>query len=123
MREGKFLAREKKTQKMTRDGLVEKSALSKEERRISSRTADFSLDKKKLRPKTQASKGESPKGKKQKQRDFSGNLHKETISPYEALEQEVAADAEDKAAQEEEILPQKGEIFKQSNQKGKAARC
>ncbi len=122
MREGKFLAREKKTQKMTRDGLVEKSALSKEERRISSRTADFSLDKKKLRPKTQASKGESPKGKKQKQRDFSGNLHKETISPYEALEQEVAADAEDKAAQEEEILPQKGEIFKQSNQKGKAAR-
>ena len=48
MREGKFLAREKKTQKMTRDGLVEKSALSKEERRISSRTADFSLDKKKL---------------------------------------------------------------------------
>ena len=47
MREGKFLAREKKTHKMTRDGLVEKSTLSKEERKISSRTADFSLDKKK----------------------------------------------------------------------------
>lgn len=121
MREGKFLAREKKTHKMTRDGLVEKSALSKEERKISSRTADFSLDKKKPRPKTQASKGKSPKGKPQKQRDFSGNLHKETISPYEALEQQVAADAEEEAAQEEEILPKKGETFKQSNQKDKAA--
>ncbi len=106
---------------MTRDGLVEKSALSKEERKISSRTADFSLDKKKPRPKTQASKGKSPKGKPQKQRDFSGNLHKETISPYEALEQQVAADAEEEAAQEEEILPKKGETFKQSNQKDKAA--
>lgn len=122
MREGKFLAREKKTHKMTRDGLVETGALSKEERRISSRTADFSLDKKKPRPKTQESKGKSPKGKKQKQRDFSGNLHKESISPYEALEQQVAADAEDEAAQEEEILPQKGETFKHSNQKDKAAR-
>lgn len=122
MREGKFLAREKKTHKMTRDGLVEKSALSKEERRISRRTADFSLDKKKPRPKTQESKGKSPKGKKQKQRDFSGNLHKETISPYEALEQEVAADAEEEAAQEEEILSQKGEISKHFNQKDKAAR-
>lgn len=121
MREGKFLAREKKTHKMTRDGLVEKSALSKEERRISSRTADFSLDKKKLRPKTQASKGESPKGKKQKQRDFSGNLREETISPYEALEQEVAAAAEEEPAQEEGILLQKGETFKYSNQKDKAA--
>lgn len=58
----------------------------------------------------------------QKQRNFSGILHKETISPYEALEQQVAADAEDKAAQEEEILPQKGETFKHSNQKDKAAR-
>ena len=122
MREGKFLAREKKTHKMTRDGLVEKSALSKEERRISSRTADFSLDKKKPRPKTQESKGKSPKGKKQKQRDFSGNLHKESISPYEALEQQVAADAEEEAAQEEEILPKKGQVFKHSNQKDKAAR-
>lgn len=122
MREGKFLAREKKTHKMTRDGLVEKSALSKEERRISSRTADFSLDKKKSRPKTQESKGKSPKGKTQKQRDFSGNLHKETISPYEALEQEVAAEAEEEAVQEEEFLPRKGETFKQSNQKDKAAR-
>lgn len=121
MREGKFLAREKKTHKMTRDGLVEKSALSKEERKISSRTADFSLDKKKPRPKTQASKGKSPKGKPQKQRDFSGNLHKETISPYEALEQQVAADAEEEAAQEEKILPKKGETFKHSNQKDKAA--
>lgn len=63
MREGKFLAREKKTHKMTRDGLVEKSALSKEERRISRRTADFSLDKKKPQKKTQESKGKSPKGK------------------------------------------------------------
>lgn len=122
MREGKFLAREKKTHKMTRDGLVEKSALSKEERRISSRAADFSLDKKKLRPKTQASKGESPKGKKQKQRDFSGNLHKESISPYEALEQEVAAESEEEAAQEGEILPKKGQVFEQSNQKDKTAR-
>lgn len=107
---------------MTRDGLVEKSALSKEERRISSRAADFSLDKKKLRPKTQASKGESPKGKKQKQRDFSGNLHKESISPYEALEQEVAAESEEEAAQEGEILPKKGQVFEQSNQKDKTAR-
>lgn len=122
MREGKFLAREKKTHKMTRDGLVEKSALSKEERRISSRTADFSLDKKKPHPKTQESKGKSPKGKTQKQRDFSGNLHKESISPYEALEQQVAADAEEEAAQEEEILPQKEKTFEQSNQKDKAAR-
>lgn len=122
MREGKFLAREKKTHKMTRDGLVETGALSKEERRISSRTADFSLDKKKPHPKTQESKGKSPNGKKQKQRDFSGNLREETISPYEALEQEVAADAEEEAAQEEEILPQKGETFEQSNQKDKAAR-
>ena len=122
MREGKFSAREKKTHKMTRDGLMEKSALSKEERRISSRTADFSLNKKKPRPKTQESKGKSPKGKTKKQRDFSGNLHKETISPYEALEQEVVAAAEEEAAQEEEILPQKGETFKQSNQKDKAAR-
>ena len=70
MREGKFLAREKKTHKMTRDGLVEKSALSKEERRISSRTADFSLDKKKPRQKTQDSKNKSSKGKTQKQRDL-----------------------------------------------------
>lgn len=122
MREGKFLAREKKTHKMTRDGLVEKSALSKEERRISSRTADFSLDKKKPRQKTQDSKNKPSKGKTQKQWDFSGNLHKETISPYEALEQQVAAEAEDEAEQEEKILPQKGEIFKQSNQKDKAAR-
>lgn len=122
MREGKFLAREKKTHKMTRDGLVEKSALSKEERRISSRTADFSLDKKKPHPKTQESKGKHSKGNPQKQRDFSGNLHKESISPYEALEQQVAADTEDKAAQEEEILPRKGETFKQSNQKDKEAR-
>lgn len=122
MREGKFSAREKKTHKMTRDGLVEKSALSKEERRISSRTADFSLDKKKPHPKTQESKGKSPNGKKQKQRDFSGNLREETISPYEALEQEVAADAEEEAAQEEEILPQKEKTFEQSNQKDKAAR-
>ena len=122
MREGKFLAREKKTHKMTRDGLVEKSALSKEECRISSRTADFSLDKKKSRPKTQESKGKSPKGKTQKQRDFSGNLHKETISPYEALEQEVAAEAEEEAVQEEEILPRKGETLKQSKQKENAAR-
>lgn len=122
MREGKFLAREKKTYKMTRDGLVETGALSKEERRISSRTADFSLDKKKPHPKTQESKGKSPNGKKQKQRDFSGNLHKESISPYEALEQQVAADAEEEAAQEEEISPQKGEIFKQSNQKENTAR-
>lgn len=59
MREGKFLAREKKTHKMTRDGLVEKSALSKEERRISSRTADFSLDKKKPLQKTQESKDQT----------------------------------------------------------------
>lgn len=115
MREGKFLAREKKTHKMTRDGLVEKSALSKEERRISSRTADFSLDKKKPRQKTQDSKVKSPKGKTQKQRDFFGNLHKESISPYEALEQQVAAESEEEAAQQ-------GEIFKQSNQKDKAAR-
>ena len=122
MREGKFLAREKKTHKMTRDGLVEKSALSKEERRISSRTADFSLDKKKPRQKTQDSKNKSSKGKTQKQRDFSGNLHKESISPYEALEQEVVAAAEEEAVQEEEILPQKGETFKNSNQKDKAAR-
>lgn len=122
MREGKFSAREKKTHKMTCNGLVEKSALSKEERRISSRTADFSLDKKKPRQKTQESKGKSPKGKTQKQRDFSGNLHKEMINPYEALEQQVAAEAEEEAAQEEEILPQKGETFKQSNQKDKAAR-
>lgn len=107
---------------MTRDGLVERSALSKEERRISSRTADFSLDKKKPRQKTQESKGKHPKGKTQKQRDFYDNLREETISPYEALEQQVAADAEDEAAQEEEILPQKGETFKQSNQKDKAAR-
>lgn len=122
MREGKFLAREKKTHKMTRNGLVEKSALSKEERRISRRTADFSLDKKKPRPKTQDSKNKPPKGKTQKQRDFSGNLHKESISPYEALEQQVAADAEEEAVQEEEILPQKGQVFEQSNQKDKAAR-
>lgn len=122
MREGKFLAREKKTHKMTRDGLVEKSALSKEERRISRRTVDFSLDKKKPLQKTQESKGKPSKGKTQKQRDFSGILHKETISPYEALEQQVAADAEDKAAQEEEILPQKGETFRHSNQKENAAR-
>ena len=122
MREGKFSAREKKTHKMTCNGLVEKSALSKEERRISSRTADFSLDKKKPRQKTQESKGKSPKGKTQKQRDFSGNLHKEMINPYEALEQQVAAESEEEAAQEEEILPQKGEKFKQSNQKDKAAR-
>lgn len=122
MREGKFSAREKKTYKMTRDGLVETGALSKEERRISSRTADFSLDKKKPRSKTQDSKDKPPKGKPQKQRDFSGNLREETISPYEALEQEVAADAEEEAAQEEEILPQKGETFEQSNQKDKAAR-
>lgn len=122
MREGKFLAREKKTHKMTRDGLVEKSALSKEERKISSRTADFSLDKKKPRQKTQESKNKSPKGKTQKQRDFSGNLREETISPYEALEQEVAAAAEEEAVQEEEILLQKGETFKHSNQKDKAAR-
>ena len=122
MREGKFLAREKKMHKMTRDGLVEKSALSKEERRISSRTVDFSLDKKKPRQKTQESKGKSPKGKTQKQRDFSGNLHKEMINPYEALEQEVAAESEEEAAQEEEVLPQKGETFKQYNQKDKAAR-
>lgn len=122
MREGKFLAREKKTHKMTRDGLVEKSALSKEERRISSRTADFSLDKKKPRQKTQNSKNKPSKGKTQKQRDFSGNLNKESISPYEALEQEVAADAEEEAAQEEEILLQKGQVFEQSNQKDKAAR-
>lgn len=121
MREGKFLAREKKTHKMTRDGLVEKSTLSKEERKISSRTADFSLDKKKPRSKTQESKNKFPKGKTQKQRDFSGNLHKETISPYEALEQQVAADAEEEAAQEEKILPKKGETFKHSNQKDKAA--
>lgn len=122
MREGKFSAREKKTYKMTRDGLVETGALSKEERRISSRTADFSLDKKKPRSKTQDSKDKPPKGKPQKQRDFSGNLREETISPYEALEQQVAADAEEEAAQEEEILPQQGETFKHSNQKDKAAR-
>lgn len=122
MREGKFLAREKKTHKMTRNGLVEKSALSKEERRISSRTVDFSLDKKKLRPKTQASKNKPSKGKTQKQRDFCGILHKESISPYEALEQQVAAEAEEEAAQEEKFLPQKGETFKHSNQKDKAAR-
>ena len=122
MREGKFLAREKKTHKMTRDGLVEKSALSKEERRISSRTADFSLDREKPHPKTQESKGKHSKGNPQKQRDFSGNLHKESISPYEALEQQVAADAEEEAAQEEEILPQKEKTFEQSNQKDKAAR-
>ena len=122
MRGRKFFAGEKKTHKMTRDGLVETGALSKEERRISSRTADFSLDKKKPRQKTQESKGKSPKGKTQKQRDFSGNLHKEMINPYEALEQQVAAEAEEEAAQEEEILPQKGETFKQSNQKDKAAR-
>ena len=122
MREGKFLAREKKTHKMTRDGLVEKSALSKEERRISRRTADFSLDKKKPRQKTQESKAKPPKGKTQKQRDFSANLQEETISPYEALEQEVAVEAEDEAAQEVEILPQKGETFRQSNQKENAAR-
>lgn len=122
MREGKFLAREKKTHKMTRDGLVEKSALSKEERRISRRTADFSLDKKKPRQKAQESKDKPPKGKTQKQRDFSGNLHKESISPYEALEQEVAAESEEEAAQEEEILPRKGETSKHSNQKDKAAR-
>ena len=107
---------------MTRDGLVEKSALSKEECKISSRTADFSLDKKKPRQKTQESKNKSPKGKTQKQRDFSGNLREETISPYEALEQEVAAAAEEEAVQEEEILLQKGETFKHSNQKDKAAR-
>lgn len=122
MRGRKFFAGEKKTHKMTRDGLVETGALSKEERRISSRTADFSLDKKKPRQKTQESKGKSPKGKTQKQRDFSGNLREETISPYEALEQEVAADAEEEAAQEEEILPQKEKTFEQSNQKDKAAR-
>ena len=122
MREGKFLAREKKTHKMTRDGLVEKSALSKEERRISSRTADFSLDKKKPLQKTQESKDKPPKGKTQKQRDFSGNLREETISPYEALEQEVAAESEEEAVQEEEILPRKGETLKQSKQKENAAR-
>lgn len=107
---------------MTRDGLVETGALSKEERRISRRTADFSLDKKKPRQKTQDSKAKPPKGKTQKQRDFSGNLHKETISPYEALEQEVAAESEEEAAQEEEILPQKVETFEHSNQKDKAER-
>lgn len=122
MREGKFLAREKKTHKITRDGLVEKSALSKEERRISSRPADFSLDKKKPHPKTQESKGKSPNGKKQKQRDFCGILHKESISPYEALEQQVAAESEEEAVQEGEILPRKGETFEHSNQKDKAAR-
>lgn len=122
MREGKFLAREKKTHKMTRDGLVEKSALSKEERRISSRAADFSLDKKKPRQKTQDLKNKPSKGKTQKQRDFSGNLHKESISPYEALEQEVAAESEEEAAQEGEILPKKGQVFEQSNQKDKTAR-
>ena len=122
MREGKFLAREKKTHKMTRDGLVEKSALSKEERRISNRAADFSLDKKKPLQKTQESKDKPPKGKTQKQRDFSGNLHKESISPYEALEQQVAADAEEEAVQEGEILPKKGQVFEHSNQKDKAAR-
>ncbi len=121
MREGRFLAREKKMHKMTRDGLVEKSALSKEERRISSRTADFSLDQKKPRQKTQESKVKHPKGKTQKQRDFSDNLREETISPYEALEQQVAADAEEEPAQEEEILLQKGQVFEQSNQKEKAA--
>lgn len=107
---------------MTRDGLVETGALSKEERRISSRTADFSLDKKKPRQKTQESKNKPSKGKTQKQRDFSGILHKESISPYEALEQEVAADAEEEAAQEGEILPKKGQVFEQSNQKDKTAR-
>lgn len=122
MREGKFLAREKKTQKMTRDGLVEKSALSKEERRISSRTADFSLDKKKPRQKTQESKGKHPKGKTQKQRDFYDNLREETISPYEALEQEVMAAADDEATQEEEILPQKGQAFQYPDQKKNAVR-
>lgn len=122
MREGKFSAREKKTHKMTCNGLVEKSALSKEERRISRRTADFSLDKKKPLQKTQESKDKPPKGKTQKQRDFSGNLREETISPYEALEQQVAAESEEEAAQEEEFLPQKGETFKHSNQKDKAAR-
>lgn len=122
MREGKFLAREKKTHKMTCNGLVEKSALSKEERRISRRTADFSLDKKKPLQKTQESKDKPPKGKTQKQRDFSGNLHKESISPYEALEQQVAADAEEEAVQEGEILPKKGQVFEHSNQKDKAAR-
>ena len=115
MREGKFSAREKKTHKMTCNGLVEKSALSKEERRISRRTADFSLDKKKPLQKTQESKDKPPKGKTQKQRDFSGNLHKESISPYEALEQQVAADAEEEAVQEGEILPKKGQVFEHSN--------
>lgn len=107
---------------MTCNGLVEKSALSKEERRISRRTADFSLDKKKPLQKTQESKDKPPKGKTQKQRDFSGNLHKESISPYEALEQQVAADAEEEAVQEGEILPKKGQVFEHSNQKDKAAR-
>ena len=64
MREGKFLAREKKTYKMTRDGLVEKSALSKEERRISRRTADFSLDKRNRGKKRKSQKTNLPKGKR-----------------------------------------------------------
>lgn len=122
MRGRKFFAGEKKTHKMTRDGLVERSALSKEERRISSRTADFSLDKKKPRQKTQESKGKHPKGKTQKQRDFYDNLREETISPYEALEQEVMAAADDEATQEEEILPQKGQAFQYPDQKKNAVR-
>ena len=122
MREGKFLAREKKTHKMTRDGLVEKSALSKEERRISSRTADFSLDKKETRQKFQASKIKPSKGKPQKKRNFSGNLQEEKINPYEALEREVAAAVEDKAEQEEEMLPQKGQAFQYPDQKKNAVR-
>lgn len=93
---------------MTRDGLVEKSALSKEERKISSRTADFSLDKKKPRQKTQESKNKSPKGKTQKQRDFSGNLREETISPYEALEQQVAAEAEEEERRKRRFYRRKG---------------
>lgn len=122
MRDRKFFAGEKKTHKMTRDGLVERSALSKEERRISSRTADFSLDKKETRQKFQASKIKPSKEKLQKKRNFSGNLQEEKISPYEALEQEVMAAADDEAAQEEEILPQKGQAFQYPDQKENAVR-
>lgn len=113
MRGEKFYAKEKKTHKMTRDGLVEQNALSGEQRRVSGRMADFSLDKKESRQRKTASTPRSAK-KRQSKRDHVGNLQEEILTPYEKLEQESM---EETVLQEEKVQE---ELFLNSSRKSQS---
>ena len=107
MRGQEFRARDKKVQKLGRDGLVEQNKATGEERRVSQRTADMSFGPER-KPDQQLGRQTSKKSKKRSIRtelqslkpDLDKNVpYAEGVEPPERLEEPLESHAEERAAE------------------------